>query len=188
MLAPTQRLAPSHWVFWNILCELSRGHVCVCLWGLAEKRREGGPRSEPEGHQCFQRSGEVCVCVFKSSFLIYFLLLERERERENLKQPSFSARSVTRELNLTTLGSWPELKSRVGCSASWATQAPLFFWQISKDLLFKSVIWPVLLLRFSSRAENHLFYRWRNWAPSRSNNAFLLTVTQWESLDSALPE
>lgn len=36
--ASTQGLAPFHRVFWNILYMLQKEYVCVCLWGVVEKK------------------------------------------------------------------------------------------------------------------------------------------------------
>ena len=57
---------------------------------------------------------------------------EREGERESQAGSTLSAEPDT-GLNLTTVKSWPELKSRVGHSTDWATQVPLC--HISNSLL-----------------------------------------------------
>ena len=83
---------------------------------------------------------------FISSFFIYFKCLfiyfERERERKSVSKPAGERqRESEREriqsrllavsagphlgLDLTTVRSWPELKSRFGRLTDWATQAPL---------------------------------------------------------------
>ena len=69
---------------------------------------------------------------FRNNRFKYFILSEGEREsggeekreRKNLNQTSRSARSLTWGMNPTTLGSWPELTSRVRCSTDLAIQAP----------------------------------------------------------------
>ena len=67
-----------------------------------------------------------------SVFLFLFLFFERESshrrggaEGENPKQAAGSAQSPKMEIDTTTVISWPEPKSRVRCSISWATQVPL---------------------------------------------------------------
>ena len=66
---------------------------------------------------------------------VYLFLKEKEQageggaqrggERESPAGSTLSAQSLTQGLNSQTGRSWPGLKSRVGCSTDWATQAPL---------------------------------------------------------------
>ena len=65
--------------------------------------------------------------------LFYFILRERGRprergrERESPAGSSLSAQSPTRGSISRIVRSWPEPKSRVGCSVDQATRAPLHF-------------------------------------------------------------
>ena len=77
----------------------------------------------------------------------------RWRERENHKQPD-------EELNPTTLRSWAEPKSRVRCSADWATQT-LLFWrfldpEIDQGSLTKSPVTMYVECKFpQSQQKKH---------------------------------
>ena len=79
----------------------------------------------------FENYWSTLIIFFKFIF-IYFerereLGRGRERERENSKQALHcqpGARS--KGSNSRTVRSWPEPKTRVGCFADWATQAPQF--------------------------------------------------------------
>ena len=54
-------------------------------------------------------------------------VVERGRERERISESqagSTLSRETYAELDTTTLGSWPDLKSRVRSSIDWATQVP----------------------------------------------------------------
>ena len=52
---------------------------------------------------------------------------ERERGRERESQAGFTLSSDPKSgLYLTTVRSWPDPKSRIGCSTDWATWAALF--------------------------------------------------------------
>ena len=52
---------------------------------------------------------------------------EEQRERENFPSSLHAQREPNAGLEPTTAGSWPELKSRVGCSTDWDTQVSLIF-------------------------------------------------------------
>ena len=100
-------------------------------------------------------------------FKIYLLIWERERmckqaegEGETLKQTPCWAWSPNAGPDPMTLRSWSELKSRVGCSADWATQAPqvqnLLTWVISLCLswVLRNLACTSLLITFHFLAED----------------------------------
>ena len=77
------------------------------------------------------------------SFLFFYFLRKRERGRGRGR--IFSKLCVEPEvgLHLMTLGSWPELKSKVGCFNNWATREPWQWWFFSvAALLLESWVRP----------------------------------------------
>ena len=69
----------------------------------------------------------VClfVCFFRERDSAQGGEKQRKRERENLKQAPHPVQSPKVGLNLRTLRSWPEPKSRVGSLTNWAASVPL---------------------------------------------------------------
>ena len=88
----------------------------------------------------------IVVKLFLFSFVIFIYFLagggaKGEGEQESQAGSTPSAEPDT-GLNPTTLRSWPELKSWVGCFTNWATQAPLFSVSLvgSSQYFFKNTL------------------------------------------------
>ena len=107
---------------------------------------------------------------------------ERQRERESQAGSTLSAEPDV-GLHPTTLGSWPELKSRYGRSTNWATQVP------PSLLVRTSVILYLGPTQMTSFSLNYLFkYLISKYSHSRgeSFNIWILEETQF-SLNTPLP-
>ena len=86
---------------------------------------------------------DFLASVFIYSFFKIFYLFIRERVSEQGgRGKEYQADFLLRmepptDLDPTTLRSWPELKSRVGCLTNWATQMPLCFCLLKTILYYK---------------------------------------------------
>ena len=116
-----------------------------------------------------------CLCPLKNIYLFRERVQvgergrERERDRERQRETERERESQVGStlimepnmgLNLTTVRSWPEPKSRVGHSTDWATQVPLVFVFIvkfscildkspSSDTWFADYFFPSCVLSFT---------------------------------------
>ena len=137
-------------------------------------RKENNPREK--NHTC--RGKDVDFRLEMFNFFLFFLVSDlervcvngedeqRERERESQAGSTLST-EPDGGLDSMTLGSWPEAKSRAGCSTDWVTQercstfepdSPAFymcsdgrvtsFW-IS---VFLSIKWEVLTIMRNSKS------------------------------------